>query len=566
MKRNTLTRLLAMLLAIATVACCFIGCAKKPEGGNAAASGTDEKAVKEFDMFICMAGSEINDGNAVQEKLADLYGAKIKETWLTGQTAEEAIGVMVAAGEYPDFVDAGDGYSMMIDAGALVPIDEHWDNYPNIKNYLTEAQWNFCRKEDGHIYGIPQFGIIWDHDMAFIHNDEAWWIQTRVLKWAGYPKIETMDDYFGVIEAYADYINNECGGVDSYGQPVIPYTILCEGWKYFCLENAPFFIAGYPNDGCVIVDPATQKCIDYNTTDIAKQYFAKLNEEYQKGYVDPEFATQSYDEFIAKLSNGQVLGMIEQYWDFGYTVQPALESAGKKDCTYVPVGVVAEKGIEEHYHSESALDASGGFAITTSCEDLEGALQFVNDLLSQEALTLRFWGIEGDDYLVGDDGLFYRTQEMRDNAGDPEYKADHLCAYSYLPQYEGMSKDGINGYGPGAQPSEFFEGLTDEVKECLQAYGCETYVELLNPSEPKEDWYPLWSWSNDLTADMPGGEAWANMGEVKAEYLPQVVMAKDFDKAWAEYMEQYTARCDIDSFLAAADAEVQRRIGIAQGK
>ena len=57
--------------------------------------------------------------------------------------------------------------------------------------------------------------------------------------------------------------------------------------------------------------------VDYNTTPTAKRYFQKLNEEYQKGYVDVEFATQTYDEYIAKLSTGAghvrpVVGLREQ--------------------------------------------------------------------------------------------------------------------------------------------------------------------------------------------------------------------------------------------------------------
>ena len=65
------------------------------------------------------------------------------------------------------------------------------------------------------------------------------------------------------------------------GTPNIPYTILCDDWRYFCLENPPEFLDGYPNDGSVIVDTDTMKIVDYNTTPTAKRYFAKLNEEFQ---------------------------------------------------------------------------------------------------------------------------------------------------------------------------------------------------------------------------------------------------------------------------------------------
>ena len=36
------------------------------------------------------------------------------------------------------------------------------------------------------------------------------------------------------------------------GTTNIPYTILCDDWRYFCLENAPQFLDGYPNDGSVM--------------------------------------------------------------------------------------------------------------------------------------------------------------------------------------------------------------------------------------------------------------------------------------------------------------------------
>ena len=99
---------------------------------------------------------------------------------------------------------------------------------------------------------------------------------------------------------------------------------------------------------------------------------------------------------------------------------------------------------------------SSGLAITKSCEDVDAAFQFVNDILEQDIHDLRFWGVEGEDYLVDDDGLYYRTEDMRIQCADTEYKASHLCGYSYFPQWLGTSKDGINAMQPSEQTSEIF--------------------------------------------------------------------------------------------------------------
>lgn len=42
----------------------------------------------------------------------------MKETWLTGQTAEEAVGTLIAGGEYPDFIDGSDGMAQLYEHGS----------------------------------------------------------------------------------------------------------------------------------------------------------------------------------------------------------------------------------------------------------------------------------------------------------------------------------------------------------------------------------------------------------------------------------------------------------------
>ena len=545
-------QMLAALMGAAMLSTLLAGC-----GGGDKEGSSEEGGVKEFTAFFAVPGTEINDDNEIQQKIAEITGAKCKETWLTGQTAEEAVGTMIAGGEYPDFIDGGDGMAQLYDAGALVALDDYIDDYPNIKEYLTDQEWDKLRQEDGHIYWINQFQNIYGEEKATIHNDEAFWIQTRVLEWAGYPEVKTMDQYFDLIESY-----QEANPTMEDGTENIPYTILCEDWRYFCLENAPQFLDGYPNDGSVIVDPDELKVIDYNTTPTAVKYFQKLNEEYHKGIVDPESFTQTYDEYIAKLSTGRVLGMIDQWWDFAYNVNDSLKQQGldEQGCDYVPLPITIEEGIQNRWHcSGSVLNEASGLAITTSCEDVEGALQFIDDLLSQEVHDLRYWGVEGEDYEVDENGLFYRTEEQRLEASDTAYKASHLCTYSYFPQYAGTSRDGINAMQPQYQPTEFFDGLSDDVKKCFEAYGAETYVDMLGTSEAPGPWYPMYSYSNNMTTSTPGGMALTKMGEIKHEYLPKVVMAEDFDAAWDEYMEAYES-CDPQAFLDEMQEELDRRM------
>ena len=207
-----------------------------------------------------------------------------------------------------------------------------------------------------------------------------------------------------------------------------------------------------------------------------------------------------------------------------FTVNDVFKQQGldKQGCNYVPLGLTIDEGMDNRWHTyDDTLNNSSGVAVTTSCKDPDAAFKFLNDLLDQEIHDLRFWGIEGVDYLVDENGLYYRTEEMRTKAADKSYQASHFCNYSYMPQYLGTSRDGINAMQPAEQTSEF---------------------------------------SNAMTTGTPGGVAWTKMGEVKHEWLPRVVMASDFEKEWGDYMSAYSA-VNPGAFLAEMQEELNRRAG-----
>lgn len=521
-------------------------------------SEKQEKEIKDFTAFFDVQKSELNAENEIKEMIAEITGARCWETWLVGQSRDTVINTYIASGEYPDFIS---GSSELYEAGALVALDEYLDDYPYLKNYMKDYEWDRLRLEDGHIYWIPQFGVSNGGIEEYIHEGEAFWIQTRVLKWDGYPDIRTVEEYFDLIERYM-----QANPVMEDGTPNIPYTILCDDWRYFCLENPPQFLDGYPNDGCCMVDPVTKKVMDYNITPTAKEYFRILNEEYNKGFVDPESFPQTYEEYIAKLSTGAVLGMVDQWWQFYYGIDPILYNQGLKEqgCDYVPLPITIDRSVENQWHVKrnNELDVSSGIAITTSCEDVRGALQFLNDLLSPDVMRLRFWGVEGIDYEVNEDGSFYRTPEQRVRWNDQELSTSHFCVYPYFPRKEGLSEDGKNAFSAEYQPEEAYAALPQDVRECLDAYGCKSYVDMLGSHDIPGPWYPMYSYTDMLTESSEAGRVYKEIQEVKHMWLPQVVMAEDFESVWNSYMEAYQG-CNPEILYEAIQKELERRIGIS---
>ena len=551
MKDRRLWQVCALILAVAILGC---ACRLFPMSGG--------QEVKVFTAFMAVPGENHMEDTRLKEKIAQCTGASAQVEFLGAQTPEEKIGTIIQTGEYPDFINGEDASSMLIEAGALIPLEDYLKDYPALYQYLTPRQWETLRKEDGHIYYIPPFGVDYGHNTQTMFSGEAFWIQKRVLEWADFPQIKTLDEYFALIASYLEE------NPQSDGKPNIGFEILCDDWRYFCLENPAMFLAGYPNEGCAIVDPKTQKAAVYDTIPEAKQYYQKLCQMYNQGVIDPETFTLSYAQYIDKLSAGNVLGFVDQYWQI-MDAQNSLYVFGWEDRTYVPLAITANEEIESQYNcTEPNINVGAGLGISVDCEDVEGALQFLNDLLTPELMILRFWGEEGVDYEVDDAGVFYRTKEQRENWRNGDYIKANRCDYTYFPAYEGMLADNINTVLPAEQPGEYYEKLSPYDKKVLDAYGFQTWKEFLGEELEGSAWFPLYSCVADWPADSDYGKAKAEMERIKRLWLPKVIMSseEEFEECWADYMQDYADNVDVEAYVNQLNLEIERRVEASQNE
>lgn len=499
--------------------------------------------------------------NRIQKLIQEKTGARADVEWLTWQTSDEKIDSMIKEQEYPDFLNGSDATGKLLEAGAYIPLEGYLDDYPNLKNYLTDEQWESLKQKDGHIYFIPPFGVYHGKDMAVIPSGEAFWIQKRVLKWANYPKIVTLDDYFDLIRRYMKE-NPQTDGEKNIG-----FEILCEDWRYFCLENPPMFLAGYPNDGCCVVDTKTKKVSVYDTLPEAKQYYSKLSQEYDRGIIDPECFTMSYEQYLEKLASGNVLGMVDQHWQFT-SAEQILANEKRTDRMYVPLPITANPSIKGAYLSKTGLNGAKGIGITKDCKDVRAALKFMDDLLDPEIVVLRNWGEKGIDYEVDEKGVFYRTEEQRKKAADKDWKKRNRCPYTYFPHYDGMLKDGINTVIPDEQVGEFQATLNREDRKLLKAYGYDRWIDFLGEQEEIEPWYPLYSVTGQWGNDTDYGKAKEEMDKIKKKWLPQVIIApyRDFEKEWNGYMSEYRDKVNVKAYEQELEKAVKAAVDTAEGK
>ena len=558
-KRNWLVALLTGLLSVSFV---LTGCggsdsssSSTSTSGSATATGSAAEKLDpiEISMFISDPGQAPTPDNKIYKKIKEELGVSINWEFLVGDKNQK-VGVLIAGGEYPDVITmSSDIVSKFVGAGALVPLEDIIaKDAPNLQKHYEPFKNKVKDVTDGHFYVMPDYGVFYNKFSVNVNEGPAFFMQKAVLKDAGYPKVKTLDQYFDLIEKY------KAKNPKIDGQPTIGFEVLSEGWRDFCLKNPPQHLIGHPNDGGVVVDAKTNTAEFFWDKDYAKRYYKKLNEINAKGLLDPESFTMNYDQYIAKLSSGRVLGMFDQHWNFN-NAELTLKTQKKFERTYAPLPLVFDEGTQDYYMDRPVLNVNTGYAITKSAKDPARIIKFFDALLTEKWQKILGWGIEGEDYMVDDKGMFYMTPEQRVNYNDQTWRLANQAQtlWYYGPKMEGTFNDG-NATGPGGQPKEYYDALSDYDKEFLKAYGYDQQSDFFSPAPENRISYP--AWQIDLVDGSPASMANTKIGDIGTKFLPKAILAKPdkFDSVWDDYVNQLHKE-DIQAYLDRVNDQLKWR-------
>jgi len=361
----------------------------------------------------------------------------------------------------------------------------------------------------------------------------------------------TLERYFGLIEDYM--VKNPT--ID--GQPTVGFQILAAPGREWGMLNPPLFLEGQPNNGGVMVDHNNHATI-YADKETARNYFKFLNEMNAKGLVDRESFTQTLDQYLAKIATGRVLGMHDQRWNFG-NAHDSLVAAGLDERTYISA-MPTWPGREPYYADRDVMNLNQGFGVSVSNRQVPATLSFLDKLLTEEWQKILSWGVEGEDYLKGPDGLFYRTPEQRANYNNLTWRANNRleALRDIAPKRQGTFSDG-NAYSPDEQPTEFYDTLTDFDKNIMQQYNKRTWREFVNQPPENPVWYPAWN------IPIPDGSAaqMANrqLQDAAMQFVPRAILAapSEFDAIWDSYVAEI-ARIDVAAYEDAINEGIQYRL------
>lgn len=520
------------------------GSAAEASSSGETADDADDKSPITFEYFNA-DGKNGNWDNPVAKAITEATGVTLDVSYPVASQgdAKEDVALMIANDEYPDMIYAKGSATDLYQAGALIDMTDLIEKYgPNIKKmYGAEMEKLKWSQDDPGIYQLSYAGV----NQKTLTTGGSCQIQWAALKENDYKYPKTLDEYEKMIKSYLAAHPKTEDGLDMIG-----ITMSASDWHWMItLGNPAGLIAdASPDNGQWIIDD------EYNVhykhvTDEEKEYFKWLCRMYNEGILDPNFATQTDDDYIAKVASGRVVAITDAEWHYSQC-EATLVADGKVDQTYVGLPVTLREDQVEKALLYQGTTVGWGIGITKSCEDPVRAIKFLDYLCSDEGQILYHWGIEGENYFLDDDGQPYRTdEEVAKAQSDPDYaKNTGIDNYTGFPIYGtgSYSEDGFP-YTPTTKESVIANYNTAE-KEGCEAMGFEMLTDMF--AQPEEfDLLPysaLWAYQQPQEL----AEKQTILDEIAWPGLVKCVTSTEdeFDGNWESMVQELT-----DNGLADAE-------------
>lgn len=501
------------------------------EGGDEA-GGSQAEASKDPITFKYY-NADGKNGNwsetAVGAAITEATGVTLEVSYPVSSTGDpsEDISLMIAEDNYPDLIYSKASVTNLYEAGALVDMTDLIEQYgPNIKKmYGDEFEKLKWGSGDEGIYQLSYAGV---RGQIFSTGGTCQ-IQYAVLKENDYKYPTTLAEYEAMIKSYLEAHPTTEDGLETIG-----ITMSASDWHWMItLGNPAGFIAdAAPDNGQWLIDE-NYNCTYKHSSDDEKEYFRWLSRMYDEGILDPNFATQTDDDYIAKLASGRVVAITDANWHY-YQAHAALKAENKLDKTYCGLPVTMNADDKAPTLMYQGLQVGYGLAITKSCEDPVRAIQFLDYLCSDEGAILYRWGIEGEHYFLDENGKRYRTpEEIAKAQSDPDYsKTTGIGNYTGFPIYgDGVLDDNGDYMTPSSRESVIAE-YNEEEKAACEAWGVEMLIDIFpQPDEFETPPYsPLWAYAipQELSNNVTILDEIAFPGLVKCVTEPE----SSFDANW----------------------------------
>ena len=355
-------------------------------------------------------------GKAVKDK----FGLELNI--ISGQgSGEQQYATRAAAGDLGDIlILEASQFQDCVNNGLVKDISADIYNYANLKDFKTQIDTlnNGLPGNDGKIYGIPTEMMntsptSYSQDVIYSSPMLRWDLYSEL----GCPEIKDMN---GLLDVLADMLAKH--PTNESGDPCYAASL----WPDWDGNDDMIGIANVAQLTTWYGEKIKQSLIlkpdgtFIPLTDKAGSYYKILkfwNDAYNRNLIDPNSASQTWNEACAKMTSGQVY-LFWYSWQVGFwNTQDRLTDGSA--FIYIPV-----KDQKYYADADSYFGSGRVFAVGSkvSGEKYKQILEFLDWYASPEGAMLQHDGIEGFNYEKRDDGRYYElnSNALVDNLPVPE--------------------------------------------------------------------------------------------------------------------------------------------------
>lgn len=409
MTRKVFSLLLIFTLVISLVAACGGG-SKNNDGGNSSTNGTENNSStpnnsntegenKEEEVgssgiklpivdkpttltwMLVSENTNLKDSLLVKE-IEKRTGIKLDIQAYSSATFKDKLKVTVASGKLPDLFH---GLTLaevnkMGGQGVLTPINEYVDQLPNFKQlYVEENPWVMKSYSDdnGNVYVWPIYGVNREVNHGFLYRKDIFdqhniplWNNTEEFYQALKKLKEAYPESYPFASKNTEYIFRDFG----------------YGWGVVGAEYPAYYDEANKTWKFTFTQPEYKDMLDF------------MKKLFNEGLLDPEFMTDTAANWTAKMTSADSafvtfdwIGRLDMFYNQVKDQNP------NYDLRYGnPVGPT------NHIRS---LDQITTFGLTVTKNDKsEIALKLLDYLSSPEGAELVMLGVEGESFVVNEDG------------------------------------------------------------------------------------------------------------------------------------------------------------------
>lgn len=271
----------------------------------------------------------------------------------------------------------------LYETGRIIDLAPYLEEYaPDLWKLLEEhPDWKAAiTMEDGAIPALPQFNTL--------QNNDGMWINSQWLRRVGKEIPATAEELTEVLRAFKEKDPNGNGQTDE-----VPLTFIGM-WELRFLAHAFGII---DNDYYVCAEDG--QVVSHLTSDQNRAFLTWLNSLWQEGLLDPNgFASTESTRQITDEKKVPPYGLIMSYSPLTVVPQNAMGQ-------YTLMAPLTYEG-KQIYRDLTGDVIRGTFAVTSACAEPEKMAAWVNNFYTEEISRLAYYGQEGEDYIVHEDGLW----------------------------------------------------------------------------------------------------------------------------------------------------------------